>query len=65
MKTLALGLVLIPPSVVTVKPREWKNPIVAAIGLGSAANAAVVPVGTVCLGVGIVPAETAIRCECL
>jgi hypothetical protein len=54
MKTLALGLVLILPSVVTAKQREWKNATVAAIAAGSADNdAAVMPVGTVCLGVRI------------
>jgi hypothetical protein len=45
---------LILPSVVTAKPREWKNAAVAAIAVGSADNdAAVMPVGTVCLGVRI------------
>jgi hypothetical protein len=54
MKTLARGLVLILPSVVTAKPREWKNATVAAIAVGSADNdAAVMPVGTVWLGVRI------------
>jgi hypothetical protein len=54
MKTLALGLVLIFPSVVTAKPREWKNATVAAIAVDSAdKDAAVMPVGTEWLGVRI------------
>ena len=52
MKTLALERVLTLSSVVTAKPREWKNATVASIAVGSADNdAAVMPAGTVCLGV--------------
>ena len=38
MKTLALERVLTLSSVVTAKPREWKNATVAAIAVGSADN---------------------------
>jgi hypothetical protein len=54
MKALALALVLFLPAVLLAKLREWKNATVAAITLGSAdSGAAVVPVGTVWLGVRI------------
>jgi hypothetical protein len=54
MKALALALALFLPSVVTAKPREWKNATVAAIAVGSTDNgAAVMPVGTIWLGVRI------------
>jgi hypothetical protein len=54
MKALALALVLLVPSTILAKPREWKNATVAAITIGTAdAGAAVVPVGTMWLGVRI------------
>lgn len=54
MKALAFALVLLVPSAVIAKPREWKNATVAAIAVGTVDNgAAVMPVGTLWLGVRI------------
>jgi hypothetical protein len=53
-KILPLALVLFLPGVITAKSREWKNATVAAIAVGSADNGtAVMPVGTIWLGVRI------------
>jgi hypothetical protein len=54
MKALALTLLLLVPPAIMAKPREWKNATVAAIAVGTADNgAAVMPVGTIWLGVRI------------